>query len=256
MRRHGRHVALWLWLLGALLTPSAGEAITAEALNEAGKAAYGRGDYAGAADLFARAIAQDPKQPLFFYHRAVALTRLQRWPDARQAYLSAQRLAPPPALAELIRDGLRALPASVRSAHAAERDIISVALRPFRGVWLTEAVINGQRRARLVVDTGATLCVLSPALAQSVGIEASPDARVIELQTVNGRVSGRLVSIAAVTVGEAEATEVAAVILDMGSGLDGLLGNSFLARFAVALDAESGMLHLRPRRVGQEPPGR
>lgn len=252
----GPAFALWWWVLAASLQPVPVQAVTADALNEAGKTAYARGDYATAADLFSQAATADPKQPLFFYHRAVALTRLHRWREAREAYLSAQRLTPPPPLATLVRDGLRALPATSQPARLGDREITSVALRSFRGIWLTDAVVNGQHAARFVVDTGATLCVLSPALAESVGIEAPRDARVIELQTVNGRASGRLVSIGALRVGEAEVKAVAAVILDTGLEVDGILGNSFLARFAVALDAERGMLHLRPRRPGQESMGR
>jgi aspartyl protease family protein len=100
----------------------------------------------------------------------------------------------------------------VRSVRSGDRESISVALRPFRGIWLAETVINDRRPARFVVDTGATLCVLSPALAEALGIEPEPDAPVIELQTVNGRASGRLVSIPSLRVGEAEARGVAAVM--------------------------------------------
>ena len=250
MSRGGLTSAFWFWVvLGAVLTPGFAVASTADALNEEGKAAYGRGQYATAADLFAQAIARDPQQPLFHYHRAVALTQLQRWREASEAYLTAQRLNPPPPLAALVRDGLRALAPMVRSARSGDRESISVALRPFRGIWLAEAVINDQRPARFVVDTGATLCVLSPVLAEALGIEPEPDARVVELQTLNGRASGRLVSIPALRVGEAEAKGVAAVILLVGPEVDGILGNSFLARFSVTLDAERGELHLRPRRL-------
>ena len=256
MRSAVQASAFSLWVLIAVLTPHPADAAPGDALNEAGKTAYTRGDYATAADLFSQALVRDPGQPLFHYHRAVALTRLHRWRDAREAYLAAQRLTPPPPLAALIRDGLRAVPATGGSSRSGDRESISVALRPFRGIWLVEAVVNGQRPARFVVDTGATLCVLSPALAEAVGIEAASDARVIELQTLNGRAAGHLVSIAALRVGDAEARGVAAVVLETGPEVDGILGNSFLARFAVALDAERGMLHLRARRSGQESMGR
>lgn len=240
-------------VLTAVLTPGFAVASTAEALNEAGKAAYGRGEYATAADLFTQAIAGDPGQPLFHYHRAVALTQLRRWREASEAYLTAQQLKPPPSLAALVRDGLRALAPMVRSVRSGDRESISVALRPFRGIWLAETVINDRHSARFVVDTGATLCVLSPALAEALGIEPEPDAPVIELQTVNGRASGRLVSIPSLRVGEAEARGVAAVILPTGPEVDGILGNSFLARFAVTLESEHGVLHLRPRPLDQRP---
>jgi aspartyl protease family protein len=257
MSRAALTSAFWFWvILAAVLTPGFAAASTVDALNEAGKSAYGRGQYATAADLFAQAIARDPKEPLFHYHRAVALTQLQRWREARAAYLAAQELNPPAPLAALVRHGLRALAPMDRSARSGDGESVSVALWPFRGIWLAEAMINDQRSARFVVDTGATLCVLSPVLAESLGIEPEPDAPVVELQTLNGRASGRLVSIPALRVGEAEAKAVAAVILLIGPEVDGILGNSFLARFAVTLDSERGVLHLRPRRFRQEPIGR
>jgi clan AA aspartic protease (TIGR02281 family) len=241
--------------VAAALPPDVGAASSAEALNEGGKAAYANGDFVTALDLFSRALAQDPAQALFHYHRAVALTRLHRWQEAKTAYARAQQLAPPPPLAALIRDGLRSLPPTAPKPRPPSGEVVSVGLRPFRGVWLAEVVINDGRSAGFVVDTGATLCVLSPALAEAVGIRPERDARTIELQTLNRRASGRLVSIPALRVGAAEATGVLAVILDVGSGLDGILGNSFLAQFAVALDAERGVLHLRPRRLGGESRG-
>jgi len=246
MRRLGLTSAFALALVAAaLVLARSGGAATADQLNEAGKAAYARGEYATAADLFAQAIARDARQPLFHYHRAVALTRLHRWREANDAFLAAQQLNPPSPLAALIRDGLKGLPASRRAPRAT--DTVSVALRPFGGVWLAAVVVNDQRPARFVVDTGATLCVLSPALAEAVGVEPKPEAPVIQLQTVNGRASGRLVSIPSVRVGDAEARGVAAVILPLGPDLDGLLGNSFLARFGVTLDADRGLLLLHPR---------
>lgn len=248
MGRAGWVAAFWLWgLVAATLMPGSAAASTADTLNEAGKAAYGRAEYATAADLFAQAIARDPTQPLFHYHRAVALTQLQRWREARVAYWTAQQLNPPPPLAALVREGWRALGPMVQSARSGDRESVSVALRPFHGIWLAEAVINDQRSARFVVDTGATLCALSPGLAEALGIAPGPDAPVIELQTLNGRASGRTVSIPVLRVGGIEATGVAAVILATPPEVDGILGNSFLARFAVTLDAERGRLHLHPR---------
>jgi clan AA aspartic protease (TIGR02281 family) len=242
-----RVVFVVLALLSVVLPSGPAAAATASELNEAGKAAYGRGEHAAAVELFGQAIARDPGQPLFHYHRAVALTQLGRWREATEAYRMAQRLNPPPALAASVREGLRALAPLVTSTRASRDGSAAVPLQASRGVWLAEVAINDARTVRFVVDTGATFCVISPALAEALGIQPAAGAPTVELQTLNGRTSGRLVSIPALRVGDAEANSVAAVILSTGREVDGILGNSFLSRFAVALDTERGVLHLRPR---------
>jgi len=50
-----------------------------------------------------------------------------------------------------------------------------------------------------------------------------------------------------VTVGGFEATAVKAVIFNPGSGLDGILGNTFLDRYQVTVDSARGRLVLRTR---------
>src|SRR5215467_9374215 len=79
-------------------------------LNQAGMAAYQRGDFETAERLFRRAIAESPREPLFHYHRGAALTQLGRWTEAVQEYETVLRLGPDPGLAESTRTGL----ASVR----------------------------------------------------------------------------------------------------------------------------------------------
>ena len=99
-----------------------------------------------------------------------------------------------------------------------------------------------------MIDTGASLCVISPELAESLGIRPDPDARVVELQTANGRTSGHLVRVASIRVGEAEATNVPSVIVasaNLGSG--GILGMSFLSGYVVTIDPARRLLNLGPR---------
>src|SRR5262249_60336159 len=79
-------------------------------LNQSGMAAYQRGDFEAAERLFRRAIAESPREPLFHYHRAAALTQLGRWTEAVQEYETVLRLGADPALTEAARTGL----ASVR----------------------------------------------------------------------------------------------------------------------------------------------
>jgi clan AA aspartic protease (TIGR02281 family) len=218
-------------------------------LNEAGKTAYDRGDYAVAERLFSQAIARAPEQPLFHYHRAVALTRLGRYREAAQSYETVLRLRPPSGLAAAARDGLQALGPLSRSSGSRVRDLdeVSVSLRPGPGGWMTEALLNETRTGRFLVDTGASVTVISPGFARALGLQPGPDAPSMEFQTLGGRTRGVLLNIVSVRVGEAEARNVPAAILDTGPDMDGILGNTFLSRFTVTLDPRQRLLVLRPR---------
>lgn len=113
---------------------------------------------------------------------------------------------------------------------------------------MTEVVLNETRTAHVLVDTGATFCIISPELAEELGIDPGRQPKIVQLQTGSGTTSGSLVTLASLRAGDAEAANVQAVIHAAPPGMDGILGNSFLARFTVTLDAERGILTLRPPR--------
>src|SRR5258708_8572877 len=92
----GRRARL-LPVLGVMLLGSV--AATVPDLNEAGKAAYAKGDFATAERLFSQALVQAPDEPLLHYHRGIALMRLSRWREASTAFETALRLNPPRAVA-------------------------------------------------------------------------------------------------------------------------------------------------------------
>jgi clan AA aspartic protease (TIGR02281 family) len=234
-------------LILACLVRSA-SATVVESLNEAGKAAYMRGDYANAERLFAGAIEHQPREPLLHYHHAVALTQLGRWREALRAYETVLGLNPPPDIAYASRKALRDLAPLLRMRRAAPPEGASVSLERRGGVWFTEVTINETHTVRFMIDTGASLCAISPELAESLGIRPVPDAPVVELQTANGRTSGRLVRIPSIRVGEAEAINVPGVVVASANlGRGGILGMSFLSGYVVTIDPARRLLNLEPR---------
>ena len=245
------NTTIWRWGLMlcvlSLVLPLVAVAQTTEDLNQLGKAAYSRGDFAAADGFFSQAIARTPRDPLLRYHRAITLTRLSRWREAAQEFEATLRLNPPDNLAALARQGLQGVAPLMSRAPRVADDGFTVAMVPRGGVWLTEVVLNDARRAHFLVDTGATACVLSPRLAEAVGVRPSPDARIVRVNTGNGPISGPVVSIPLIRVGEVEATDVVAVILPDMLGLEGILGNTFLSRYSLTIDSARHLLHLRPR---------
>jgi clan AA aspartic protease (TIGR02281 family) len=217
-------------------------------LNEAGKSAYQRGNYAEAERLFTQALARTPNDPLLHYHRGAALTRLGRISEASAAYERALRLDPPPAVAAAARDGLRAIGAlgtPPRPRRPTEETVIALTRVP--GGWLTEVVINGAWTGPLLLDTGASVTLISPAVARAAGLTFGPDTPMGEVQGIAGRTRGPVVTLTSIQVGEIEARRVRAVVVELPEGLHGLLGNSFLARYIFTLDPREGALRLQPR---------
>ena len=242
-----RRPALLLPLLGLILLGSV--AATVSDLNEAGKAAYGKGDFGTAERLFSQALVQAPDEPLLHYHRGIALMRLSRWREASTAFETALRLNPPGDVARVAREGLQSLGPLLRqpAARSATPDETAVTLHRAGGNWFAQVRLNDSRTARFLVDTGASTCVISPGLASALDIQPARGAEPVPLQTISGLTSGHVVKIPSLRVGDVEARDVVAVIHPVGPSMDGILGNTFLSRFTVTLDPERGLLRLSSR---------
>ena len=98
------------------------------------------------------------------------------------------------------------------------------------GHFHVEARINGTR-LRMLVDTGASQVVLSPADARRLGIDtASLDFRHLS-ETANGPVSGAPVTLREITVGSVRLTDVVASV-NGAEMSESLLGMTFLSRLS------------------------
>ena len=67
----------------------------------------------------------------------------------------------------------------------------------------------------------------------------------MELQTLGGVTTGSVTRVASIRVGAAEVRDVIVVVHDPGPGIDGILGNTFLGRYRLTLDADRRLLSLR-----------
>lgn len=222
-------------------------AATVAELDEEGRAAYARGDYAAAERAFREAIGRAPSDALLRYHHAIALTQLGRWDDAVAEYEQVLRLRPRDDVAAASRSALTSLRSASRPGVARRNDEDEGTIRLVRwgGGWIVEAVVNDTGRGRFLVDTGASITAISPELADSLGIVPGRPPVVIKLQTMSGETKAPVVGIATLRVGSIEARDVHAVIHDMPEGLDGILGNTFLGRYSVTLNARQGLLTVR-----------
>ena len=111
-------------------------------------------------------------------------------------------------------------------------------------VWTLRAKLNDRVSGTFLLDTGASVCVLTPALARKLDLEETGTE--VELRTANGIVKAPLVTIDSVQVGRNRAEDVPAVVHPaISDSLDGVLGLSFLNTFdGYKIDARNHTLRL------------
>jgi len=109
--------------------------------------------------------------------------------------------------------------------------------------------LNNKVKANLVLDTGASLILLSEKVADGLGVKNDKSATPVELIMADGRrVEAKMVVLESVKVQDAEARGVEAAVLTGKNSVaipeDGLLGMSFLKKFNFKIDQRNEKLIL------------
>jgi clan AA aspartic protease (TIGR02281 family) len=127
---------------------------------------------------------------------------------------------------------------------------ISVPLTSIGGSLVVRVLLNQERSAQLIVDTGASMTVLSMDVALDLGILGTTENELLTVNTAGGSVQVNMNYLSSLSVGSAQATNVAVAIHDLPEvpePIEGLLGMSFLKHFLVTLDSDHARLILRPK---------
>lgn len=112
---------------------------------------------------------------------------------------------------------------------------------------VVDVLLNDKATVSLLVDTGASLVVISRAAARRLGIENLDELPTIHAVLADGSITTeRAVTFDSVEVGSQKVKNVKGAIArdTVGSGIDGLLGMSFLRYFHVKMDAKENCLVL------------
>jgi clan AA aspartic protease (TIGR02281 family) len=104
--------------------------------------------------------------------------------------------------------------------------------------------LNGRLKQNFVVDTGASFTLINRLATKELGIPVNETTPLIRVSSVTDVVLIPLITLDSIKVGKAEVENVEALIYPLASGSDGLLGNSFLNKFRVVIDAISGKMTL------------
>jgi len=127
-------------------------------------------------------------------------------------------------------------------------DAEPVPLRRHGNNLLTQVLFNNRAQGRLLLDTGASLTVITPALLQDLGLDYNHPQRKGWFNTANGVVEAPIFLIDRVSIGSqtVDQLEVAVMALD-NQHINGLLGMNFLQHFQFSIDHQNNVLYLSPR---------
>jgi len=111
---------------------------------------------------------------------------------------------------------------------------------------IVDGTLNGTLSGPMLVDTGASYCVLTRKTARRLGL-VPRGRRTIPVTTANGRIEAGVVALDAVELRDARLAGVDAVVMDaVEPPFIGIIGLNFLTRFRFSVDATEGVLRLEP----------
>lgn len=118
-----------------------------------------------------------------------------------------------------------------------------------KGRIVVPALLNGTTRARLLLDTGAEITVVSRDLGLRLGLEPTAASKV-RLKTIGTEIEAPLARLDSLRIGNLQRDNltVAVTDLDLGDGeIQGILGMDLLNSYTIHIDNKRGRVLLRPR---------
>jgi len=137
-----------------------------------------------------------------------------------------------------------------QSSQDERSEAITIPVTSYGGSLLVTVQLNQTREVQLILDTGATMTVLSQDVALDLGLISSSKTQLTTVYTAGGPIQVNVSTVDSIQAGTAQVHDVDVAIHDLPDGqkgIDGLLGMSFLHHFLVTLDTNQGLLHLKPR---------
>ncbi len=169
----------------------------------------------------------------------VGAGEVRRWVDDKGVV----HYSDPASIPQQYRDS--ATQVRIKESFGAEPEKASIVLDVRGKVAMVPTRLNGSLTTNLIVDTGASMTVISRALARELGIDVeSGNYPVSSFRTANGVVSAPIITLESIEVGGMQVRGLSASVQDIAPEVPGLLGLNFLSHFRMDIDHKGGYLHL------------
>jgi clan AA aspartic protease (TIGR02281 family) len=118
--------------------------------------------------------------------------------------------------------------------------------------FLVDARLNNTHDVRLLIDTGASVTILSPAALDRSGIRYTDTGRTSVFNTANGQVRAPIYRLDVLVLGDWQVSRLEFGVLELAgsSAFDGLLGMNFLEHFQFFIDQNEALLRLQLKESG------
>ena len=130
--------------------------------------------------------------------------------------------------------------------QVAMTEVVGIALHRRGNHFIVDARPARNRNIRLLIDTGASLTMLTPDVFEQPGIQYKNTGRTGIFNTANGPVRAPIYILDVLAVGDWQVNqlEVGVLALHGESKIDGLLGMNFLRHFQFFIDQNEALLRL------------
>ena len=186
-----------------------------------------------------RLLWHEPLHPPYIFIYARALVKVERYASAKNS------------LRTVIYDEYYGARAQQMLDEIALLDLAdqAIALRAQGAHYHVGGSVNGRYPVDLMIDTGASLSVISPAALHKLGVSPAPTfVRNASINTAGGKVDAAVYRVESFAIGDYSVPNMEFVLLDIDSssngGGDGLLGMNFLRNFVFKIDQKNNLLLL------------
>jgi clan AA aspartic protease (TIGR02281 family) len=204
-------------------------------------------DHTGLLDLYQQLTQFEPSHAPYFLQLASAQLALGDNYAARQSLLLVAQDAEVGAQAQELLERIHVdrSQAQQPGISTAATDVSGVPLLRSGNHFLVDARLGRSQPARLLIDTGASLTILTPDMLKSSGADAHATGRTGAFTTANGRIMAPIYRLNTLSVGDWQVSNLEVGVLELGNAsIDGLLGMNFLRHFQFFIDQNEALLHL------------
>jgi clan AA aspartic protease (TIGR02281 family) len=201
-----------------------------------------RKDYIARLNLYKRLTELEPEYSLHFIRLAETYLALGNVVDARKALALTEHDS---SVLELANDINRRIEMDM----AADKHYATeVSLRALGNQFLVDALLNNAQNAVLLLDTGASLSIISPKLLRRLGIPYKSAGRTAWFSTAGGRIRAPIITLDSLALEGlvVENIDVGVIGEFDNNQFDGLLGMNFLRHFEFFIDQNDRKLQLSP----------